>query len=381
MRGFVFFLAIALTVGGYWWYQVRETGETSVDPAMAGDGLVNDGNVGELPPPAPSELDGLKEQIAREPGPDSDHARVRLATALLREPAPDLPRIHDHLTTVLDHGGASAPRAAVLLLDGVPDANVQLRAASFLRERGPGHDGYPEALARLGREALRSREDSSRIEAWHLLSKAYFASQDAGWRASIRADLDPLVDELIFSPRMSKACVQHTVQSGDTLGRIAKKYGATVESVRWINRLESDLIHPGQRLKLFTGTVSVEIDKSEFRLDVLLDGHYLSSAPVGLGKYDRTPVGTFTIGLKQAQPAWHKKGRAPVPYGHPDNPLGERWMAFVNTPEHQGFGIHGTDEPESIGTESSEGCVRMQNDEVVFLFRLLPSGSKVTIRE
>jgi lipoprotein-anchoring transpeptidase ErfK/SrfK len=45
------------------------------------------------------------------------------------------------------------------------------------------------------------------------------------------------------------------------------------------------------------------------------------------------------------------------------------------------YGIHGTIEPKSIGTQASEGCVRMLNKEVEELYSLVPVGTKVTIQD
>ena len=112
-----------------------------------------------------------------------------------------------------------------------------------------------------------------------------------------------------------------------------------------------------------------------------LDGKYLFSAAVGLGEFGGTPVGEFTIDVKQQKPAWQKPGQPTVKYGDELNPLGERWLGFLDTEEHQGFGIHGTADPESIGNETSKGCIRLRNEDVIFLYRLVPLGTKVAIRE
>lgn len=43
------------------------------------------------------------------------------------------------------------------------------------------------------------------------------------------------------------------------------------------------------------------------------------------------------------------------------------------------FGIHGTLDPYSVGWASSHGCIRMNNDEVAELYKIVPIGTKVTI--
>ncbi len=94
-----------------------------------------------------------------------------------------------------------------------------------------------------------------------------------------------------------------------------------------------------------------------------------------------TPAGTWRIMDKQRDPWWYPptydawaKGLKPVPPG-PDNPLGTRWMG-LNAP---GVGIHGTDEPTSIGYSESHGCIRMQVPDAEWLFEHVRVGTPVVI--
>ena len=94
-----------------------------------------------------------------------------------------------------------------------------------------------------------------------------------------------------------------------------------------------------------------------------------------------TPKGTWHIVVKEMNPWWYPptydswaKGLKPVPPG-PDNPLGTRWMG-LNAP---GVGIHGTDEPASIGYSESHGCVRMQVPDAEWLFDHVQVGTTVYI--
>jgi lipoprotein-anchoring transpeptidase ErfK/SrfK len=94
-----------------------------------------------------------------------------------------------------------------------------------------------------------------------------------------------------------------------------------------------------------------------------------------------TPKGTFHIVVKWVNPTWYPptqdawaKGLKPVPPG-PDNPLGTRWMG-LSVP---GVGIHGTDEPASIGYSQSHGCIRMQVPDAEWLFDRVLVGTTVFI--
>ena len=94
-----------------------------------------------------------------------------------------------------------------------------------------------------------------------------------------------------------------------------------------------------------------------------------------------TPLGHFEIVVKQRNPWWFPPtqdswaaGAKPVPPG-PGNPLGTRWMG-LSAP---GVGIHGTDEPWSIGHSESHGCIRMQVPSAEWLFNRVRVGAPVFI--
>jgi L,D-transpeptidase ErfK/SrfK len=94
-----------------------------------------------------------------------------------------------------------------------------------------------------------------------------------------------------------------------------------------------------------------------------------------------TPLGHFQIVVKQRNPWWFPPtqdswaaGAKPVPPG-PGNPLGTRWMG-LSAP---GVGIHGTDEPWSIGHSESHGCIRMQVPSAEWLFNRVRIGTPVFI--
>jgi lipoprotein-anchoring transpeptidase ErfK/SrfK len=93
-----------------------------------------------------------------------------------------------------------------------------------------------------------------------------------------------------------------------------------------------------------------------------------------------TPLGRFQIIVKWKNPWWYPpnsswaKGLKPVPPG-PSNPLGTRWMG-LSAP---GVGIHGTDEPASIGYSLSHGCIRMLVPQAEWLFNHVDVGTPVFI--
>lgn len=102
----------------------------------------------------------------------------------------------------------------------------------------------------------------------------------------------------------------------------------------------------------------------------LYDGSQLvRSYPVALGKIaTATPHGDFAI-----------VNKVPYPDSYPGGPLsvfGTYWLG-LSKPH---YGIHGTNDPSSIGKYVSHGCIRMYNEDVNELARLVPIGTPVKIR-
>lgn len=128
------------------------------------------------------------------------------------------------------------------------------------------------------------------------------------------------------------------------------------------------------------------VDKSRFMLYVITaDNDTVFSAPVCVGKNPgnkkregdcRTPEGKFKICMIQDSRKWpimvrDKDGVRRSEYGP--------WFMRLLTPKWHGIGIHGTVEPESIGTRASLGCIRMHNEDLKALREFVKVGTPVEI--
>lgn len=96
-----------------------------------------------------------------------------------------------------------------------------------------------------------------------------------------------------------------------------------------------------------------------------------------------TPEGNFAITTFARNPAYNalKPGDKSYDGGAPDNPLGTRWMGF-SVMDWDGawvWGIHGTDEPDLIGTWASDGCIRMFTGDAEELFDLIPEDTPLQV--
>ncbi len=176
----------------------------------------------------------------------------------------------------------------------------------------------------------------------------------------------------------------YTVQRGDNLVKIANMFNTTVSMIQKSNNLDetNPLIYPNQVFRLYQGEWNIKVIKSKYLLLLQDRDRIVKIYHIGIGRQDRTPVGTFEIDLKDYEPDWWQPGRI-VKFGDPDNVLGTRWLGLKavegTDPSYKGYGIHGTWQPETIGHAASQGCVRMVNADVDQLYDIVPLATRVAI--
>ncbi|MEC3885246.1 L,D-transpeptidase [Halobacillus sp. HZG1] len=120
------------------------------------------------------------------------------------------------------------------------------------------------------------------------------------------------------------------------------------------------------------------VNKATHEVVLYQDGEVVFKAPAAIGKTkDLTPEGQFNVKVKAKDPYYRKKN---IPGGDPKNPLGSRWIGFdARGTDGRIYGIHGTNQPDSIGKSVSAGCIRMNNQDVEVLFDLVPAEAEVWI--
>jgi lipoprotein-anchoring transpeptidase ErfK/SrfK len=123
----------------------------------------------------------------------------------------------------------------------------------------------------------------------------------------------------------------------------------------------------------------IVIDRPDFKLFFYQHLRLTHTYSIAVGQAGlETPPGLHHILDKQVNPAWHVPHSAwagslagqVIPPG-PGDPLVARWMAI----DDLGDGIHGTDEPDSIGSAASHGCIRMLVPDVIQLYSITPLGT------
>ncbi len=125
---------------------------------------------------------------------------------------------------------------------------------------------------------------------------------------------------------------------------------------------------------------SIVIITHRRELYYVLGGNRAVRYPVGVGKAGMAWHGRARVALKLRKPAWQAppsiKRHAPViPGGSPRNPMGAAVLGL----DHGNYGIHGTNNPDSVGRFVSHGCIRLYNHDILDLYRRAHVGTEVIV--
>jgi lipoprotein-anchoring transpeptidase ErfK/SrfK len=135
----------------------------------------------------------------------------------------------------------------------------------------------------------------------------------------------------------------------------------------------------------------VVVDPVRRFLYLVQEGGQAMRYGVGVGQEGLEFQGSATIRRKAEWPSWtptpamirrDPERNAPYAGGMPgglENPLGARALYLYQNGRDTMYRIHGTNEPWSIGRSVSSGCIRMFNQDVIDLYRRVPTGTRVTV--
>ncbi len=203
-------------------------------------------------------------------------------------------------------------------------------------------------------------------------------------------------ETLIFSPRRFSEdpfTGSYTVQNGDRPNKIGVLCSVTWDFLGRVNGIkDARRLRVGQTIKTVKGPFHAVVSKSRFEMDLYLGSPgergslYVRSFPVGLGRNNSTPTGSWMLqpqGKLTNPKWWGTADEPPKAADDPQNPLGEFWMGLVGTDGdalgREGFGVHGTIDPDSIGKEMSHGCIRLVHENVERVYEMLVDGKSTVI--
>lgn len=140
------------------------------------------------------------------------------------------------------------------------------------------------------------------------------------------------------------------------------------------------------KVKKIENASFVVVSKHDMKLYVFdYKGSRLHTFPMACGERfgqkgnvgDRkTPEGVFHVSQIQNSSSWSHdfndgKGEIQGAYGP--------WFIRLDTPGHKGIGIHGTHDPGSLNTRSTEGCIRVDNNDIIKLAEIVRRNTVVII--
>ena len=134
----------------------------------------------------------------------------------------------------------------------------------------------------------------------------------------------------------------------------------------------------------------IHVLKDDFHLYWTLGEGRARRYSIALGDQGRNFTGVLTIRRKAEWPSWiptqnmirlepelYGPYRRGLPGGHPQNPMGARALYLYDGNRDTYYRIHGTMQPETIGTGFSSGCVRLVNEHIEELYEFVPVGTQV----
>ncbi len=193
------------------------------------------------------------------------------------------------------------------------------------------------------------------------------------------------------SSRMTGEDQSVSVSAGQSLYDLARARGYALEHLAEANGLpvslaaverETVLVPSRRILPLEAPANGVVVNLPERGFYIFRDGKEPGFFPIAIGEPGRfqTPTGSFSIVEKVVDPQWIAPEWAGlgennvIPAG-PDNPLGDRWIGLTSS----GLGMHSTNNPSSIGSATSHGCMRMYPEIARTVFDRVDVGWPVRI--
>jgi hypothetical protein len=233
--------------------------------------------------------------------------------------------------------------------------------------------------------AIMALEEDNFAVAGAALGVALDGMMGAGYDRARVLELKPMIESVAQKLSKFMPFEVYQVQSGDSYWQICRDFnskegaGFTLNS-GWVSEFSGKVNYKllvDEKLKIPSAKLSMRAWRGERLLALYADGVPIRLYEASMGrKGELTPLGDFTLAVCEKEPVYYKQGASPVPYGNPDNPLGERWLGFE---EDSQYGVHGTNSEDTIGSYESGGCLRLHNADVIDLFELVKSGVPISI--
>jgi hypothetical protein len=237
------------------------------------------------------------------------------------------------------------------------DSNVQGKFAEFM-------------------QAVQKKLDEGRLSEAHLVLSSLYDNPDLpqAQARQLAEMLDQLAGTVIYS-RQHFLEQPYIVRPGDTLDQIADKYNVPAILLARINGIrDPQNLPPGRELKVLRGPFSALVDLNKLELTLMLKGRYAGRFPIGVGTDHPRLEGTYIVREKKAAPAY-ESANGMAAHSDPRNPLGKFWIDLGSQ-----IGIHGTNDPRSIGRSDNRGSICLADRDIEDVFGILSVGSRVVVQ-
>jgi len=202
--------------------------------------------------------------------------------------------------------------------------------------------------------------------------------------SSVKKQLSALSEKWLYGRAIfpdDQLCGLYKVEPGDSLEALGRMFKVPYAIIMRINNISDPrALRAGDTIKVINGPFRCKVYRSTFTMDLHLKDTFVRSFTVGLGKPGReTPTGRWMVKGKLLSPTWTDPDTGKTYEAEdPDYPLGARWIALEgldgDAKGRTGFAIHGTKNPEQLGTAGSRGCIRLYNEDVKLVYDLLRVG-------
>ena len=304
-----------------------------------------------------------------------------------------------HEAHIFGHGGAraDAERLGVPFLGEIPldlenpPRLGRRRPGRRLRPRRPPGRGVPHPRPpphrrgrRLGRRALPLLSDRNAPQSFILPLPCPVRATNCGYKSAIdsaRGDAALLIRRMLMITRRDALAL--------AAGAVLAPLGARAATEPFI--LPEHLLPTLVRVKPEFELNSIHILPAQHQLYFITGPGEAIRYGVGVGKAGLEFHGIATVDVKKEWPTWRPTDemieRDPESYaqyadgmeGGPNNPLGARALYLFQNGYDTFYRIHGTNQPQTVGTSVSNGCIRMVNDHVVDLYNRVPLGARVWV--
>lgn len=272
--------------------------------------------------------------------------------------------------------------------DAAPAAPLQGDGwmASTAQQPLPGAKNQSAEVKRLLEQAAAKEVEDDLVGA-RLVFRQLLVRKDAEEvRPFVERKIGTLNKALVFTDRPMPEKAKHRIASGDLVGKLSKRYGCTQDYLLRANGIDKpELLRIGREIWVLTNPVfELTVFKKGGSAVLTLNGQFFKRYPIGAGKPEECPSGTYTVRSRVKKPVYRSPEHGEVPFGNSKNILGSCWISLTatgETSEAPGFGLHGTWNESTLGRPSDAGRIRFRNADIEELYTLLPAGSLVNVTE